>query len=123
MVADAAGNEGSGQLNDLKVSEQLILDKVMNYPNPFNQTTNFSYELSREAAVVIRVYTIRGQLVKTLHATAGDSGGQVGFNKVSWNGAAEDGRALPNGMYLYFIEARDSEGRLATARGKAGILR
>jgi len=37
-----------------------------NYPNPFNPTTTISYSLPNDGMIELRIYNIKGQLVKTL---------------------------------------------------------
>ena len=39
---------------------------VVNYPNPFNESTDISYTLPEAGAVTIKIYNEMGQLVKTL---------------------------------------------------------
>ena len=69
--------------------------KLMNYPNPFNATTRFRFELPNDSKVKLTVYNIRGQRVVTLvdgHHTAG-------IHNVQWN--AND---IPSGIYLYKLD-------------------
>jgi hypothetical protein len=52
--------------------ERLVLDHVLNYPNPFTTRTNFWFEHNRpneELRIFIQVYTVSGKLVKTLRET------------------------------------------------------
>ena len=123
-VQDLAGNTTTLNFTDLSLTNSLALEKVMNYPNPFNESTNFSYELSKDADVSIKIYDVRGMLVKTLTASsAGSSGGRLGFNKIGWNGTDESGKNLANGMYIYFIKASDGGGGQVIKRSKIGISR
>lgn len=39
---------------------------VQNYPNPFNASTSFRYQLSNPCKVVLKIYDIKGQEIKTL---------------------------------------------------------
>jgi len=71
------------------------------YPNPFNPSTNIVYQVAREGRVNIRIYDLLGQEVVTLV-------NQVQTPKeysVSWNGRDALGHAVPNGIYLYRMEA------------------
>lgn len=122
-VKDLAGNTGSASYSNLRVAASLTLEDVMNFPNPSSNETNFSYQLSKDADVVIKIYTVRGELLKTLSASRGGAGGQLGFNKIFWNGQDEQGNLLSNGMYLYLVTAADSDGNKAAKRSRLGILR
>ncbi|MFH1861386.1 MAG: C25 family cysteine peptidase [bacterium] len=87
---------------DFTVDSSLAIRNVLNYPNPFVESTHFTYELSRPAQVKIKVYTVSGKLLSTLTAM-----GDVGYNVIEWNGRDQQGDPLSNGAYLYKIVARD----------------
>jgi hypothetical protein len=40
----------------------------VNYPNPFNPTTNIEFEVSQKGIAVLRVFNVLGQEIKTLFA-------------------------------------------------------
>jgi hypothetical protein len=67
-----------------------------NYPNPFNPATTISFELPQSAMVILSVYNIRGQLVKTLVEEWRDAGSHA----VNWEASG-----LSSGVYLYKIVA------------------
>jgi hypothetical protein len=72
-----------------------------NWPNPFNPTTTIAFTLPRTSTVRLRVYNIRGQVVKTL--MDGELGG--GRHTVQWDGTDAAGRKVATGIYLYTLEA------------------
>ncbi|MBX7150405.1 T9SS type A sorting domain-containing protein [bacterium] len=74
-----------------------------NYPNPFNPTTTIRYALPRETKVVVTVYNILGQEVKTLvnEIQAG------GVKSVLWDGKNNAGQAVSSGIYLYRIQTKE----------------
>jgi hypothetical protein len=74
-----------------------------NAPNPFNPATTIRFELSladAAAPVSLRVYDVRGQLVRTLL----DDRLSPGLNEVSWDGRDDAGRPAPSGVYVYRLE-------------------
>jgi len=79
--------------------DQFVLEQ--NYPNPFNPETSINYSLSQSANVKITIFNILGQRVKTLV----NSDLSAGRYSVSWNGSAENGRAVASGVYFYRLEA------------------
>ncbi len=107
---DNANNSSTASVEVLVVSEQgVVLKDVMNYPNPFTQNTTFTFISNREAEVTIKIYTISGQLIRTLEYPFATSG----FNMVEWDGRDTDGNRPANGVYLYRIVAR--------VQGESGI--
>lgn len=72
-----------------------------NYPNPFNPITTIRFDLPAAGHVVLEVYNVLGQKVKTLvdeHRTAG-------FHTVVWNGTDYRGVAVASGVYFYRMES------------------
>jgi len=67
------------------------------YPNPFNPSTTIAFEMASEGQVVIDVYNIKGQRVKTL--VNGVLG--AGSHSVVWDGNDASGRAVSSGVYFY----------------------
>jgi len=72
-----------------------------NYPNPFNPETIIRFSLARECPVVIEVYNLKGQRVRSL------AGGvyKAGVHNVVWNGLSDDGRQMGSGVYFYRLVA------------------
>ncbi len=67
-----------------------------NYPNPFNPSTNIKFELPAAGNVVLKIYNIEGQLVKTLIDNAYLSKGEYHYS-VNMNN-------LASGVYFYRLE-------------------
>lgn len=85
-----------------KVTQDVELLNVYNYPNPFNNGTHFTFVLSQlPDEVYIKIYTIAGRLIKEIKVA--QSSLTTNFNKVFWDGTDEDGDELANGVYLYKI--------------------
>ena len=75
-----------------------------NYPNPFNPTTNITYDLppgNGQYKVIIKVYDIQGRLVKVLKSAQQSPGRYT----VQWNGTDKSGQRVANGVYIYSIQA------------------
>lgn len=86
--------------------EGLKLRGVLNYPNPFNRETSFTYVLTDYAdEVTIKIYTLSGKLIRTIK----NAPHEPNFNQVTWDGLDEDGDALANGVYLYKVIARQED--------------
>ena len=72
-----------------------------NYPNPFNPQTRIKYELPHAGKVVLKVYNIVGQEIRTLV----DGQRPSGTYSVIWDGRDGSGRGVASGVYLYRLEA------------------
>lgn len=73
---------------------------VESYPNPFNPQLTIKYTLKNPGNVVMKVYNVRGELVKTL------LNGQVSetAGSVVWDGTTDQGSNVSSGVY--FVETR-----------------
>lgn len=84
----------------------LRFSLLPNYPNPFNPITTIQYTLKEECHVILKIYNISGQEVRTLvneYQTAG-------YKSAMWNGRNSLGQQVPSGIYLYKIIAADFTG-------------
>ncbi len=78
--------------------EQLAIIKVMmkNYPNPFNPTTNISLNITEPGRVLLDIYNIKGQKVKSLI----DAHMETGSVNLIWEGKDNSGKAVSSGIYF-----------------------
>jgi hypothetical protein len=75
------------------------------YPNPFNPKTTIAYSIAERGLVTLRIYTVSGQLVKTLVNSS--QAPRVSGYSVEWDGRNDNGAAVASGVYLYRLSARD----------------
>lgn len=74
-----------------------------NYPNPFNPETTITYDLPEAALVVLEIYNLHGQRVRTLlreHRKAGS-------HRALWDGRDDSGQGVASGIYAYKLKAGD----------------
>ena len=71
-----------------------------NYPNPFSTSTTISFNLATDlrGLTQIKIYNIKGQLVRTLTQITNN---KSPITNVVWDGKDESGRQLPSGIYFY----------------------
>jgi len=113
---DSANNlaENEFELTFIKDSK-LKLFNVLNFPNPFSKSTQFTFELSESANIEITIYTLGGRKIMEIESEYFSTG----FHTIYWNGRDAFGDKLANGVYLYKIKAKNDEesttfiGRLA----------
>ncbi|MCF7803094.1 MAG: T9SS type A sorting domain-containing protein [Candidatus Marinimicrobia bacterium] len=74
-----------------------------NYPNPFNPTTEIQFVLPKKSDVVLEVYDLLGNKVKTLVNKT------LAANQYSytWNATNELGKKVGAGMYIYRLKVGD----------------
>jgi hypothetical protein len=70
-----------------------------NYPNPFNPQTNIEFALPKEQNVVLSIYNVLGQNIRTLINGSQDAG----LHNVRWDGKSDAGADVPSGIYFYKI--------------------
>ena len=81
-----------------------------NYPNPFNPRTHIPYDLAEGGDVVLRVYNLLGQEVRTLVRERQ----APGRYSVQWSG--RDSRGVPVSSGVYFYQVTVSGGYQDTRR-------
>jgi hypothetical protein len=86
-------------------TEKLKLYNVMNFPNPFESSTQFSFELTLASDVTVTVYTLGGRTIYRSDPIFFP----VGFHSISWDGRDSFGDNIANGVYLYKIKAISSD--------------
>jgi len=105
------------------LSGVLRVESVLPYPNPVRSGCGFTFVLSRQADVRVRVYSLAGRLVRDL----GFRPANFGYNDIGWDGRDTGGGLPANGVYLYTLTARVDEGpgrlQQVTVRDKLLVLR
>ncbi|MBC8231511.1 T9SS type A sorting domain-containing protein [bacterium] len=90
--------------SNIQIPQRTAL--LQNFPNPFNPETWIPYELAKEAEVVIQIYNIKGELVRTLSIGHNPAGSYLSREKsVFWNGKNQSGETVANGLYFYTLKA------------------
>ncbi|MFC1714186.1 FlgD immunoglobulin-like domain containing protein [Candidatus Poribacteria bacterium] len=85
-------------------------DRLMqNYPNPSNPETWIPYQLASDSHVIISIYDVSGNLVRTLDMGQRESGLYVDREKAAgWDGNNQQGEPVGSGVYFYQLAANDS---------------
>jgi hypothetical protein len=123
-VWDVANNSTSASIDFVVVkNEELALDHVLNYPNPFSTNTQFFFEYNQPGIPVdveIQIFTVSGKIVKTLR----DKFTTNGFRSdpIVWNGQDDYGDKIGRGVYLYKLKVVTPEGKSAEKIEKLVIL-
>ncbi|GIV26573.1 MAG: peptidase C25 [Bacteroidia bacterium] len=104
-------------------SEELALDHVLNYPNPFTTKTKFMFEYNtscEQIKVKVEIFTISGKLVKTIHKDIYVTGYRE--DSIEWDGRDDYGDKLARGVYIYKVTISDTNNKKAEKIEKLVIL-
>lgn len=75
-----------------------------NYPNPFNPETWIPYQLAEGSEVTIRIYSVAGQLIRSLDLGYREAGLYVDKDEATyWDGRNAFGEKVSSGVYFYSI--------------------
>ena len=86
---------------------QILSTKLnQNYPNPFSSSTTVSFYLCHRGTedAEIRIYNIKGQLIKTIIPMTND---QCPMTTIEWDGRDENGKPVSSGLYFYQLKIED----------------
>jgi len=102
-TAGGSGSTGGSSTNgDMS---PLVIDKVMNFPNPFTDQTTFSFEHNfpgQNLVVNLSIYTQNGKLVKQINKTANTNGTRN--VQITWDGTDAAGSKIARNVYIYKIQ-------------------
>ena len=122
---DVNDNVGEGTVDFIVVDSQVVaIQNLMNYPNPFTNTTHFVFEHNHpyeQLNVKIEIYNTSGELVKKINEdfTASDSRS----NDITWDGTSDNGARLSSGVYVYRLNITSQDGFKSSAYQKLVIVR
>lgn len=124
-VWDVHNNSSKTSIDFIVASEEdLALEHVLNYPNPFTTHTDFYFEHNQACSALdvrIQVFTVSGKLVKTIDRIVSTDGFRS--EPIAWNGTDDFGDPIGRGVYVYMVEVRTPDGKTAEAFEKLVILR
>jgi hypothetical protein len=107
---------------DVTTSNGLQLSNIFNFPNPFSNSTVFTFNHNQVLPIdaEVKIYTVAGRLIQSLKLTnIADH-----FVRIPWDGRDRDGDVLANGVYLYKVIAKTQDSRFASeALGKLTIVK
>jgi hypothetical protein len=101
------------------ITFELILKG--NFPDPFISNTKIVYEITKEAKITVKIFTVSGEIVNEYTTWAGRGG--VKYNVFIWDGKNKYGKEVSSGVYIYKIFAVSREGEYAEAMGKMSVIR
>lgn len=72
-----------------------------NYPNPFNTQTTIQFQISSQALVTLKIFSVLGEQIITIV----DEHLNAGYYTVNWDGKNIKGEPVSGGIYLYRLKS------------------
>ncbi len=121
-VWDVVNNSGTGFTEFIVAnSNKLVIDKLLNYPNPFQDQTKFKFEHNGEAQSLnakIEIVKPNGTHVRTLNQSVSSE-----KNEITWSGRNSNHNKLKGGVYIYRLTLTTDGGKIARKSNKLVILK
>lgn len=89
--------------------DDIELENVLNYPNPFVNYTEFWFNHNRPYEpldVQVQIFTITGKVVKTINQTVTSTG--FLSRDITWDGRDDFGARIGKGVYVYKITVKST---------------
>lgn len=104
-------------------SSSLVVENVYNAPNPMSSYTNFYFDHNQKGSfdVTINIYSINGQLVKTIKESRYGTSGRI--DPIVWDGTSDSGMPLQSGIYIYNMTLTTSKEETVSGCSKLVIAR
>ena len=64
--------------------------------------SDLTFDLDVQKSAIVKIYNVNDELVKTINLTSDDT--SAGENAVEWDGVADSGYKVPDGMYYYTVQ-------------------
>lgn len=124
-IWDVNNNSSVGSIDFTVVAdEEVKLDHVLNYPNPFTTSTKFYFEHNQSCSSLdtqIQIYTVSGRLVKTINTAVPTAGFRT--EGIEWDGKDDFGDQLAKGVYVYRLSVELPDGEKAEKLEKLVLLK
>ena len=105
-------------------SNEMALQTLMNYPNPFIDYTTFSFEhnqVEQPLDITIQIFGLDGRLVRTI--TDIYYAGGYKYKSSEWDATNEYGSRIDHGMYIYKVLVKNYDGTVAKETNKLVLLK
>ncbi|MFV0540333.1 MAG: type IX secretion system sortase PorU, partial [Aestuariibaculum sp.] len=114
-VWDVYNNSSTAEIQFMVFDEdqELVINNVLNYPNPFVNYTEFwfNHNSSVPLNVSVQIFTVSGKLVRTLNTltSGGNSINSSLSRDVVWDGRDDFGDRIGKGVYVYKLTVQSTQ--------------
>jgi hypothetical protein len=122
---DVFNNSSEAVLNFyVSLSHEAVIKKMLNFPNPFTDYTDFIFEHNQSCAPIdisIDIFNSIGQHVSRIETQQETLG--YSTEPIRWHGLSHDGNPLSSGVYIYTITIKTCEGAVAHRSNRLVIVK
>lgn len=103
--------------------EELVISRVLNYPNPFTTKTRFWLEHNKpgqRVQVQVQIMTITGRVIRSLQYDAISVGNRI--TDIEWDARDDFGNKTGRGVYIYKVRVMNAGKKTRELLGKLVVL-
>ena len=108
ITVEGQGKAGIARIPDMRLTLRAVpagTSLGQNFPNPFNPETWIPFVLGEGGEVKLRIYDVKGRIVKRLDLGYLDAGYyNTRDTAVYWDGRNDDGEKVASGVYIYQLQ-------------------
>jgi len=124
-IWDVFNNSSESTINFFVTDDgEFIISEFLNYPNPFNNATDFYFQNNQANQlmdVTIEIFSITGKLVKRIEESFYNDGFRIG--PINWDGKSESGESLSSGLYIANLNISSENGMFETKSIRIAITK
>ena len=112
---DVYNNSSTAEIQFVVYDENngLAIDRVLNYPNPFVNYTEFwfNHNSSEILNISVQIFTISGKIVRTINGQTSGSGSKITTSTsrdIVWDGRDDFGDKIGKGTYIYKLKVQST---------------
>jgi hypothetical protein len=121
---DNYNNSGEKTISFLiNTNGTLEINQLVNYPNPFKNSTTFSFDHTRpgdKLEIILEIFDLTGKIVLTYENSFVADMTHTPF--LVWNGDDLKGNRLKSGIYLYTLQVTDEDNNTSVQRQKLVLM-
>ena len=101
---DNANNPSEKKIILSRTNDNILkIYNAYNYPNPFSNSTQFTFEITNNAEISLDIFSLAGRRIRSFLEMEFDAG----YHTIDWDGTDAYGSNISNGVYLYRIKAKN----------------
>jgi len=124
-VWDIYNNSSTAYLEFVVMSQnELIVENLLNYPNPFISETNFVFDHNQSGQdldIKIQIFALDGRIVNTIETRITPEGYKS--TPIKWTGLNNNGSKIAKGFYIYRAIVSKQDGTTGQDTSKLIFLR
>ena len=124
-IWDVFNNSSESTINFFVTDDgEFIISEFLNFPNPFNNATDFYFQNNQTNQLVdvtIEIFSITGKLVKRIEESFYNDGFRIG--PINWDGKSESGESLSSGLYIANLNISSENGMFETKSIRIAITK